>query len=159
VESDASGHYFGAYLPFSYSSSFKQFGRGGRTSLPDLRFGELLNQWDMTFADPIVLGILARTLSNTDLELDNQVSVTESHPLFSKISDRDPFHKSPHKSPSNFIFLFLIILFLSYHKSHLSLPTSYISFSAFPPKSSEHSVHLLSSTPSSILSTHLLSHC
>ena len=79
MESDASGHYFGAYFPFSYSSSFKQFGRGVRTPLPDLRFGELLNQWDVTFSDLIVLGISARTLSNMDLELDNQVSVTESH--------------------------------------------------------------------------------
>jgi len=70
-------------LPFSYSSGVFEFGRGVRSLLPNLRFGELLNWWDVMFSDLFCVGISAKTLSNTDLKLDNQVSVTESHPVSS----------------------------------------------------------------------------
>ena len=35
----------------------------------------------MTFSDLFAVGISAKTLGNMNLELENQVSVTESHPF------------------------------------------------------------------------------
>ena len=84
-------------LPFPDSSGVLEFGRGVRILPPDLRFEELLNCLDLMWSDFFSGGISARTLSATNLKLDNQVSATESHPVLVsmlKLSSDGIFRKS-----------------------------------------------------------------